>query len=419
MLKTERVLSTGLICCVLFIGGCDRLGSGPPARYETVEIDQGPIRDIVPALGRISPADQIELGVEVGGRVLEVRVDHDDRVRRGDLLARLDPAPFETAIEQADARLRIARADFQQASAELAAAARELERAQTLADRGAGVQARVEDLSFRVDQLTAAAARAEANIDVAETALDEAELRLERSRILAPIDGFILERAVEPGQTVNASFSTPVLFVIAADLSQVVIEARVAEADIGRIEQGMRVRFRVDAYPDEAFEGVAGPLRRAPETDGRFVSYPVSIEASDAEQRLLPGMTASVEFIAAEAQYVLRAPREALQPMMTRDFIRQIDLDLLPEDLVERLDFNEPGWEGRVRGSLGGRAMGRGYRTGRNLRIVHQVVGDGFSYAEIEVGAEDDEYFEIRAVDKGELAPGDRLFVFDHGPDGP
>lgn len=412
------------LCALLIslgvVGSCGEAGvwtsqkSGPPDRYVTAVVDRGPIRDIVPALGRIRPANEVEVGAEVGGRIIEVAVDFDDRVERGQILARLDPEPFQAALVRADAGLRTASANREEAAARLRAGERELERASQLADRGAGAAARAEDLSFDVDQLRAAFERAEAGVELARAQRDEARINLGRTEIHAPIDGFVLDKQVQEGQTINAAFSTPVLFVIAADLAEVVIEARVAEADIARVSEGMEVRFRVDAYPRQVFRGQAGAVRRSPDIDGRFISYLVMISANDDQQRLLPGMTASVEFVAADAFHVLRAPREALTPVMTPDFIEMIDPALLPEDLQERIDRTQPGWQGGVRGALAGRAMGRGFREGRNLRILHQVVGDRFGYVEIEVGAEDDTYFEIL---NGDIQEGDRVLVHDLGAD--
>ncbi|MGP1276401.1 MAG: efflux RND transporter periplasmic adaptor subunit [Caulobacterales bacterium] len=390
--------------------------SGPPARFETAVVDRGMIRDIVPAIGRVRPARAVEVGAEINGRVVEVLADFDDRVEEGQVLARIDAQPYEAALVRAEASLQTARASLLEARSRYRGAQRELERTSSLAASGTAPQARLEDIEFEAEQLEAAVQRGAAGVSLAEAQLREARINLERTVIAAPISGFVLERRVEEGQAVNASFSTPVLFVIAANLSEVVIEARVAEADIGRISEGMEVRFSVDSIPRNSFSGEAGPVRRAPQVEGRFVSYLVEIRARDEEERLLPGMTASVEFVAAEAFNVMRAPRQALNPPMTREFIQQIDPELLPDYVLDNIDRSQSGWEGGVRGALAGRALGRGFRLGRNLQIVHQVVGTGFGYVEVEVGAEDDNYFEIVS---GDIEEGDRVFIFDHGPAGP
>lgn len=391
---------------------------GPPARFETAVVDTGMIRDIVPAIGRVRPARTVEVGAEINGRVVEVLADFDDRVEAGQVLARIDPEPYEAALVRAEASLQTARASLIEARSRLRAARRELERTRPLASSGTAPQARLEDLEFEAEQFEASVQRGQAGVSLAEAQLREARINLERTVIAAPISGFVLERRIEAGQAVNASFSTPVLFVIAADLSEVVIEARVAEADIGRIREGMEVRFSVDSIPRHSFSGEAGPVRRSPQVEGRFVSYLVEIRARDVEERLLPGMTASVEFVAAEAFNVLRLPRGAAYPIPTQDFVAAIDPNLLPPDLVERYDGDLVGnWAG-VWGALGGRAM-VGLRDGRRTLRAHPVVGNRFGYVILDIGAEDDHYFEIVDVLHGELEEGDRVFIFDHGPAGP
>jgi HlyD family secretion protein len=377
------------------------------------------IRDIVPAIGRVRPARVVEVGAEINGRFVEVLADFDDRVEEGQVLARIDPQPFEAALVRAQASLQTARASLLEARSRYRGAQRELERTQSLASSGTAPRARLEDLEFEAEQFEAAVQRGLAGVALAEAQLREAQINLERTVIAAPISGFVLERRIEEGQAVNAAFSTPVLFVIAANLSEVVIEARVAEADIGRISEGMEVRFSVDSIPRNSFSGEAGPVRRAPQVEGRFVSYLVEIRARDEDERLLPGMTASVEFVAAEAFNVLRLPRGALYPIPTQDFVAALDPALLPPDLVERYDGDLAGNWGGVWGAMGGRALGIGLREGRRLHAIHPVVGNRFGYVLIEVGAEDDNYLEIVEVIHGDLEEGDRVFVFDHGPAGP
>ena len=267
------------LMAILALSACGEGGvfpsrqDGPPARFETAVVDRGMIRDIVPAIGRVRPARAIEVGAEISGRVVEVLADFDDRVEEGQLLARIDPEPYEAALVRAEASLQTARASLLEARSRLRAAQRELERTQPLASSGAASRARLEQLEFEAEQFEAAVQRSQAGVVLAEAQLREASINLERTVISAPISGFVLERRIEAGQAVNAAFSTPVLFVIAANLSEVVIEARVAEADIGRISEGMEVRFSVDSIPRENFTGEAGPVRRSPQIEGRFVSY--------------------------------------------------------------------------------------------------------------------------------------------------
>lgn len=323
-------------CSVLLMvaGGCaDESGpSSSPGNasqiieqgnYRVVELRRGDIVDIVPAVGEIQAAAAVEVGAEVSGTIAEILADFDDPVEAGDLLARIDPAPYEAELRQAQAQLAMSTAERDSASAELDSQRAQLDRIRTLTNRGTGSASALQDREFAVRAAQADLARAQASVSLAQARVEDAEFALGRTEIRAPISGFVLERRVEAGQVVNAVQSAPTLFVIAANLTEVVIEARVAENDVGRVEEGMRVRFTVDAYPDEYFEGESGPVRRAPIRSGRLVSYPVQIRAIDPAERLLPGMTASVEFVHSDARNVLRAPIESLY-YVPRDYEPEI-----------------------------------------------------------------------------------------------
>ncbi len=378
----------------------------PPPPVVFAEVERGPIRDVIPALGRIRAANQVEVGTEVGGRVREVVVNAEQEVRANDLLAVINPEPFENALTAARARLLTARSQQAEAAARLAAAEAEMSRMRPLIATGARSESTLEDLEFGVAALTAARDRAQAGVLLAASELSQAETNLARTEIRAPIDGFVLERRVEPGQTVNATMNTPVLFVIAANLRDVVIEARVAEADIGRVESNMQARFTVDAYPGEFFQAQADEIRRNPVEDGRFVSYVVLIDAFDPLQRLLPGMTASVEFVAAESHDVLRARRESLTAWMPVDF-------RITDSMVEDLAARRPGRTlpedpVNLRAAFHGSFSGRAFRDGRHN--VYLFTSDGWEVRQVRVGLQDQEYFEILDSD---LAVGDRLLVDD------
>ncbi len=370
------------------------------------EVERGPIRDVVPALGRIRAANQVEVGTEVGGRVLRVAVETEQEVQANDLLAVIDPEPFENALTTARARLLTARSGQAEARARLRAAQAELARLRPLAENGTRSESTLEDLEFEIEALSAARDRAEAGIVLAESEVSQAEANLARTEIRAPIDGFVLERRIEPGQTVNAAMNTPVLFVIAANLRDVLIEARVAEADVGRVREGMAVRFTVDAYPDEVFQAHADAIRRNPVEDGRFVSYAVMINAFDPSQRLLPGMTASVEFVAAESHDVLRARRETLLAWMPVDF--RITDAMIEDWLARQPGRTLPEEPHLLRAAFHGSYAGRALRDGR--RTVYLLTPDGWEVRQVRVGLEDQEYFEILDSD---LQPGDRLLVDD------
>ena len=374
------------------------------AGYRVIPITRGDIVDIVPAVGEIQAAAAVEVGAEVSGTVAEVLVDFDDPVEAGQLLARIDPAPFEAALRQAEAQLSMASADRDSASAEYDSQNAQLERIRTLTGRGAGSASALQDREFAVRSARADLARAQASVALAQARVEDAEFALGRTEIRAPIDGFVLERRVEAGQVVNAVQTAPTLFVIAANLTEVVIEARVAENDVGRIEEGMRVRFTVDAYPNEYFEGESGPIRRAPIRTGRLVSYPVEIRAMDPGERLLPGMTASVEFVHSDARSVLRAPIETLyfipddyEPELPEAALR------LAEERGSLSRFDTPEMRRTFLASIE-----VGLLIARDRARIFVLEGGSPEMREISVGIQDLDFFEIA---DGEVEEGDLIIV--------
>jgi len=375
------------------------------AGYETAIVDVGEIRDVIPAVGPLRAGSEVEVGAEVSGRVLEVHADFNDPVEAGALLARIDPAPFESALRQAGALLDVARADARGAAAELASAREELERLTRLAERGAGSEAERRDQIHVVERLAAAQQRADANVSLAEGRLEEAEIDLARTAIRAPVAGFVLDRRIEEGQAVNAVQSAPTLFVVATDLAEMIIEANVAEADIGRIDADMDVRFQVDAFDGREFSGVIEEIRRAPVRVGRFVSYAVIVRADPASGQLLPGMTASVEFIRSEAFEAVRMPVEALY-FEPEDYVPDT-----PQEIIDRYEAEVgplPDDPALRRATLFGMEMGRLAAEGR--RRVFVLTEAGPQRREVRIGAEDDRFVEI-VQEEGGLAPGDVVII--------
>lgn len=413
-----RVL-TMMSWCVLASGisGCSNAQSntevsfeGVPANLVVVPVARGSIIDIIPAVGRIRPATQVEVGAQVSGRIVSIDVEFDAPVTTGQILARIDPAPFVASLNRAQAGYRSAVASRDEVQAQLALATRELTRAQELSARGNISQSSVENLEFELQRLAATFDRADANISLASGAVEEARIAMSHTEILSPIDGFVLDRKIEIGQIVNATLSTPVLFVVAANLEQVIVEADIAEADVSRIVSGMSVRIRVDAYPRTIFTGIAGPVRRAATIENRFVTYPVSIQASDPEQRLLPGMTASVEFIAAEAYGALIVPRKAFTVGYPSGFQPPAEVAAAIREYYNLSDDEPilPNYQGAVIGSIFGNAISR------NMRAIFVWANDRIEVRQVRAGAEDFENFSV--VD-GDLVLGDLVIVESLEPD--
>jgi HlyD family secretion protein len=383
--------------------------TGSMSRYETATVDIGDIRAIVPAVGTLRAASEVEVGAEISGRILEIHADFNDPVAEGDLLARIDPSPFQSALQQAGAQLEIARADARAAAADLASAREDLDRLTQLAERGASAQAPRRDQAFVVERLEAALQRANANVNLAEGRVEQARIDLARTEIRSPVTGFVLDRRIEQGQAVNAVQSAPTLFVVATDLSDIMIEAQVSEADIGRIDRDMEVRFKVDAFPTWTLGGEIEDIRRAPVRVGRFVSYTVLVRANREPITLLPGMTASVEFVRGEASTVMRVPAAALY-YRPEGFIPE-----LPQEVMDRWEAargpmpDDPEFR---RAALTGMDFGYLFRQGK--RRVFRAAPDGPEAVLIRVGAQDDDYIEV-IEEEGGLQPGDEVIIDEMG----
>ncbi len=294
---------------------------------ETAEIVERDIERVVASSGRIAPLITVEVGSQLSGQILELTADFNDAVSAGDILARIDPQTFETRVREAEAALEVARAqvsvaqaNVQRARAELAAAGRAFERAESLRERGTFSEAQYDTVQTAYENARAGVAVANANLRNAqaslqqrEAALNSANVDLERTFIRAPIDGVVIDRQIDEGQTVAASFNAPVLFLIAQDLARVQIEAQIDEADIGQIDEGQAVTFDVDAFPDQEFTGEVVQVRLAALAEQNVVTYTVVIEAENRGGRLLPGMTANVTIVTGQVEGALAAPNAALR----------------------------------------------------------------------------------------------------------
>jgi HlyD family secretion protein len=267
--------------------------------YRTAGIDRGNITRVVSATGSLQPLVSVNVGSTVSGPVVAVGADFNSRVTEGQVLARLDPASFQQRIVQAQANLSQAQAQYGVASADYAR------------------YQRLEQAGFASEQLMisqrAARDSARAAVSQANAALASARTDMDRSVIRSPIDGVVVDRQINVGQSVAASFQAPTLFVIAQDLSRLQANITVDEADIGEVQQGQPVRFTVDAFPDAEFEGRVSQVRQQGVDTQGVVSYTVVVEADNPGGRLLPGMTANAEIIIDETENVLRLPNAALR----------------------------------------------------------------------------------------------------------
>lgn len=270
-----------------------------PARFRTAAVETGNITQTVTATGTINPVALINIGSQVSGTVAELKADFNDRVQKGQVLLKLDPTIFNAQIRQADAQLASARASLKLAQATY-------QRNQTLVTQNYISPLALDQSKREVDV-------GQANVQLAQAQLARAQADLNNSVIRSPIDGVIIKRTVDLGQTVAASFTTPQLFQIARDLTKMQIDTSVSEADVGALKEGQQARFVVDAYPDKEFEARLRQFRLAANVAQNVVTYTVVLDVDNKDELLKPGMTAQVRLLVGNRQNVLRIPTAALR----------------------------------------------------------------------------------------------------------
>jgi HlyD family secretion protein len=286
-----------------------RPAAAPDVR--TAAVTRGHIVDVVSATGTLEAVTTVQVGTQVGGTIQELYADFNSIVKKGQVIARLDPTLLETNIEQQRANVIRSEADLERLRVSLADARQKLERATLLFERSLLPRTELETADVTVRSAQAQIRSAEAGLTQARSQLNTAEVNRNHTVIRAPIDGIVISRAVEPGQTVNAGMSAPTLFVLAADLTKMQVNANIDESDVGRMRPGQVVAFRVDAYPNEAFAGAVQQVRLQPTTVQNVVTYQTVIDVPNPQLKLKPGMTANVTIEVARRNDVVRLPSAA------------------------------------------------------------------------------------------------------------
>lgn len=276
-----------------------RCGTTATGSYQTVTVTRGPITQAVTATGTLHPVVNVQVGSQVSGNIQKLFVDFNSKVKAGDVVAQIDPVLFQATVTQAEGELASARAA--------------LELARLNAARTESLVAKQNSSQADLDQARATLQQAEATVRIKQGALDKAQADLEHCAIKSPVDGVVISRSIDVGQTVAASLQAPVLFTIANDLTNMQINAAVAEADVGAIAVDQDVDFRVDAFPNRTFRGKVVQVRNAPTTVQNVVTYDTIIGVKNPELILKPGMTANVSIIIAHKEDVLKLPNAALR----------------------------------------------------------------------------------------------------------
>ena len=295
-----------------YVWGKDRKGEAESG-YRTAAVERGDIRVAISATGTLSAISTVVVGSQISGQVTDVLVDFNDRVTRGQVLARIDPSTYEAQIAQGSAQIASAQAQLRQAQATLANASADFNRKAELGRQKLVSQADVDLARTAMQQAQAQVNSATAQIRQQTASTQTTRVNLQRTVIRSPVDGVVLTRKIEPGQTVAASLQAPELFTIAEDLAQMKIELAVDESDIGQVKVGQTVGFSADAFPDRQFRGVVDQVRLAATTTNNVVTYPVVVAVDNSDGTLLPGLTVNAEIEVSKRSGVLKVANAALR----------------------------------------------------------------------------------------------------------
>lgn len=394
-----------------------------PITYSTVTVGKGTIAAQVTANGTLSARGTVQVGAQVSGRIVELHADFNDAVKKGQVLAKIDPQLFQAQIQQQQAAVALASANVNKAQVAVADADRQYKRQKSLQEQQLVAGATVESAEVAYDTAKASLVAARAQAAQAQANLSQAKLNMSYTTIYSPTDGVVLSRAVDVGQTVASSLSAPTLFTIAEDLSRMQIDTAVAEADVGRLTEGMKAQFTVDAFPGKTFEGVVRQVRNAPTTTSGVVTYDAVIDVENADKSLRPGMTANVTFVLQQVADAIKIPNAALRFKPTRDQMQAMRGEA-GGGSGRRGSGN---WQGRGSGERGSgaagsgspdgngdgatRGSGGGGRGGRDFgdkKPVWKLVDGQPKMVLIKPGLTDGS---VTQMVEGELAPGDQLIT--------
>lgn len=293
----------------------------------TSEITRGDIVSTVTATGELNAISVVEVGTQVSGKIQEIYVDFNSQVKAGQMIALVDPSVSRLTLNESEASLAVYQAGVKSAQASLNDAQRKHARNKELYSRKLIARSEVDTSETDVSLKKAALEEAKSRVAQGKAAVERARTNLGYTRITSPVNGVVIDRQVDAGQTVAASLQTPTLFKIAEDLTRMKIETKVDEADIGTVAEGQNVTFRVDAFPDEIFSGRVVQVRIAPNTSESVVTYTVIIHVDNPELKLKPGMTANVSIETAKAENALRIPVAALRFTPPEDLLKTISFD--------------------------------------------------------------------------------------------
>jgi HlyD family secretion protein len=307
------VIAAGVVIAALALGLYFYGKKPAEAVFKTAKVERGAIVSTVSATGNLAAVVTVQVGTQVSGTIQKLLVDFNSKVKRGQVIAQIDPALFNAQVEQTRGNYLNAQANLEKAKADLTDAKRTLERNRQLIKDGIIAQSDFDTAETRYQQAVAAVQAAEGSVAQTRGSYDQARTNLMYATIRSPVDGIVVSRNVDVGQTVAASFQTPTLFTIAQDLTKMEIDTSVDEADISRVKVGQPVSFTVDAYPENRFTGKVTQIRNSPVITQNVVTYVVVVGVDNKELKLKPGMTANVTIETARKDDVLKVPAAALR----------------------------------------------------------------------------------------------------------
>ncbi|WP_246658220.1 efflux RND transporter periplasmic adaptor subunit [Rhizobium sp. FKY42] len=365
--------------------------------YKTIPAKRGDLDVMVTATGSVQPTNKVEISSELSGTIRKVNVTFNSPVSAGEVLAELDTNKLQADVQSARAKLASAKANVLKAEAELGSAKTQLERLKSLVTNRISSQQELDTAQYAYDAALATREINQSSVLSSEADLKLAEVNLGKARIVSPIDGVILTRAVEPGQTVASSLSAPVLFTIAGDLKEMELQVSVDEADVGQVREGQHANFRVDAYPDRTFPARIEAVRFASETVSNVVTYKAVLAVDNGALLLRPGMTATADIVVQSVKDALLIPNMALRyspaPTATQE----------SGSILNRL-FRTP----RPPGASRNRSTQDAESAGKQSRTIWVQRGDEVQRIVIETGATDGQFTIVKS---GDIREGDELIT--------
>jgi HlyD family secretion protein len=318
--------------------------------FDTVKVEKGNINNTVTATGTIEAITTVNVGTQVSGILQHVYVDFNDNVKKGQLLAKLDETPLRTQLDQSQSQV-------DQAQAQLNLQESTFNRLKPLYEKNLIAQTDYDQALFNYEN-------SKASLSNAKSALARAKVNLDYATITSPIDGVVLNRAVEEGQTVAASFSTPTLFTIVNDLTQMEVQTSVDEADIGKVTEGQRIEFTVDAYSDMKFEGTVAQVRLQPVTTNNVVTYVVILRAPNPEKKLRPGMTASATIFVEEKSGTLTLSGKAVRFTPDTEYLKKAFANMQKSGAMPKMPAGASAGTGSMPATMPSGQMAQGFPTG-------------------------------------------------------